>query len=101
MSKMLKPEDFEKLCAYRAKYEFKFPDIRGIAKKGYLYFFDEEIPENVSLFLEDYDNVREFGTLNLLWHLQKYNKKALNDGIFSNEYEVVYNVVFISNSNLN
>lgn len=101
MSKLLKQDDFEKLCAYRAKYEFKFPDIRGIAKKGELYFFDCDIPENVSLFLEGYDNVREFGTLNLLWHLQKYNKKALKDGLFSNEPEVVYNVIFISNSNLN
>ena len=98
---LLKTKDFEKLCVYRTKYEFKFPDIRGIAKKGELYFFEDEIPENVSRFLEDYDNVREFGTLNLLWHLQKYNKKALHDGIFWNECEVVYNVIFISNSNLN
>src|SRR5574344_966999 len=101
MIKLLKHDDFVNLCAYRTKYEFIFPDIRGIAKKGELYFFDDEIPEDISLFLEKYDNVREFGTLNLLWHLQKYNKKALKDGLFASECEVVYNVVFISYSNLN
>jgi hypothetical protein len=101
MSKLLKHEEFEKLCAYRTKYEFYYPNKNGIKKRGILYFFDDEIPEDISRFLENYDNVREFGTLNLLWHLQKYNKKALHDGLFENEGEVVYNVVFVSNSNLN
>lgn len=60
----------------------------------------EELEEYKSSFLDQFSNVREFGAFNLLHHLEKYNKKALKEGIFSCENETVYNTVFISKTNL-
>ena len=97
---LLKTKDFEELIEYRTKYDFNYPNRKGIAKKGTLYFLNEELEEYKSSFLDQFSNVREFGAFNLLHHLEKYNKKALKEGIFSCEYEVVYNVIFISNTNL-
>ena len=97
---LLKTKDFESLVSYRTKYDFSYPNKKGIAKKGVLYFLEEELEDSVSSFLEPFNNVREFGSFNLIHHLEKYNKKALKEGIFSCENEIVYNTVFISNTNL-
>jgi hypothetical protein len=97
---LLKTNDFEELIEYRTKYDFNYPNKNGIAKNGTLYFLNEEIEDSVSSFLDQFSNVREFGSFNLFHHLEKYNKKALKEGFFNCENEIVYNTVFISKTNL-